>query len=70
MDWVKPVVTFSILDRSVILWVMRQNGMKYWGVTDEFKKRVTACMDYDSASHIFDKCVEGLKKWFGRDSAN
>lgn len=71
MDWVKPIVTYSLMDRSVTLWVMKQNGVRYWGVTDEFAKKVTGCADFSHASSVFDQCVGRLRAWFGiGNSAN
>lgn len=61
MDWVKPVVTYSLMDRSIILWMMKQNGARYWGVTDEFGERVIGCNSFKHASDIFDRFVNRLK---------
>jgi len=65
MSRIKPVITYSILDRSIILWVFSLDGVKSWGVSNEFTGKFVRCVSFEHASSIFDRCIGGLRAAFG-----
>jgi len=68
MSRIRPVITYSILDRSIILWMFSFDGVNSWGVSNEFTGKFLNCLSFEHASSIFDRCIGGLGAAFGAAS--